>query len=294
MLGTRLKKRLGKIGFLFSLPAVFFFVLFISIPIFFTVFLTFAGWKGFDISQIRIVGLKNYGAIFTDRIFWLSFLHTSIFVACTTVFLNLFGFTGALIIDTKVQGTRFLKNAIFLPVLLSPIIIGIMWSRMLDAFGVVNKLMQALRLTTLPILFLGSKDLALYTIIIATIWQYTGYDMLLYYAGLQGVPNELLEAARIDGAGGFRVVRSVILPVLSPVVAITTLLNIIGGYKIFDVVYVMTKGGPNHHTEVFATYLFLQAFRFNDMGVASVIAIVIVLISLVASIVRMRITSREV
>ena len=285
--------RLGKIGFLFSLPAVVFFCLFVSIPVFFTIFLSFAGWKGFDITQIRVVGLKNYGMIFTDRIFWLSFLHTSIFVALTTVFLNLFGFIGALIIDTKVEGTRFLKNAVFLPVLLSPIIIGIMWSRMLDAFGVVNKIMQALHLTALPILFLGSKDLALYTIIIATIWQYTGYDMLLYYAGLQGVPNELLEAARIDGASGFRVVRSVIIPVLSPVAAVTTLLNIIGGYKIFDVVYVMTRGGPNHHTEVFATYLFLQAFRFNDMGAASVIAIVIVLLSLIASVVRMRISRQE-
>ncbi len=289
-----LSKRLGKIGFLFSLPALVFFLLFISIPIFFTIFLSFAGWKGFDLAQIQLIGFKNYGEIFTDRIFWMSFFHTGIFVVLTTLFLNLFGFVGAMIIDTRIQGTRFLKNAIFLPVLLSPIIIGIMWSRMLDAFGIVNKLLQALHLTRLPVMFLGSPDFALYTIIIATIWQFTGYDMLLYYAGLQIVPGELVEAARIDGAGRFRVILNVIIPVLSPVIAITMLLNIIGGFKIFDIVYVMTAGGPNHHSEVLATYLFLQAFRFNKMGPASVIAIVIVVLSLCASIIRMKITRQEV
>jgi ABC-type sugar transport system permease subunit len=287
-------KRLGKIGILFSMPAIFFFLLFISIPVFFTLFLSFAGWKGFDISQIQLVGLKNYGVLMRDRIFWMSFLHTLIFVVLTTVFLNLFGFIGAMIIDTKIRGTRFLKNAIFLPVLLSPIIIGIMWSRMLDAFGIVNRFLQATGVTKLPILFLGSSDLALYTIIIATIWQFTGYDMLLYYAGLQGVPNELIEAAKIDGAGKLKTIVNVIIPVLSPVVAITMLLNIIGGFKIFDIVYVMTAGGPNHHSEVLATYLFLQAFRFNSMGLASVIAIVIIVLSLTASIIRMKITKMEV
>jgi ABC-type sugar transport system permease subunit len=288
-----LSKRLGKIGFLFSLPAVLFFLLFISIPVFFTIFLSFASWKGFDLAHIQLIGLNNYGEMFSDKTFWLSFSHTFIFVALTTLFLNLFGFIGAMIIDSGIRGTRFLKNAIFLPVLLSPIIIGIMWSRMFDAFGIVNKFLQAIHVTKLPVLFLGSPDIALYTIIIATIWQFTGYDMLLYYAGLQGVPNELVEAAKIDGAGRFRVIFNVIIPVLSPVVAITMLLNIIGGFKIFDIVYVMTAGGPNHHSEVLATYLFLQAFRFNKMGPASVIAIVIIALSLCASLIRMKITRQD-
>ena len=243
-----LSKRLGKIGFLFSLPAVLFFLLFISIPVLFTIFLSFASWKGFDLAHIQLIGLNNYGEMFRDKTFWLSFSHTFIFVALTTLFLNLFGFIGAMIIDSGIRGTRFLKNAIFLPVLLSPIIIGIMWSRMLDAFGIINKFLQVVHLTKLPVLFLGSPDIALYTIIIATIWQFTGYDLLL---------------------------------------------NIIGGFKIFDIVYVMTAGGPNHHSEVLATYLFLQAFRFNKMGPASVIAIVIIALSLFASLIRMKITRQD-
>ena len=114
----------------------------------------------------------------------------------TTVVLNILGFIGASLIDTRVAGSRFLKNAVFLPVLLAPIIIGIMWSRMLDAFGIVNQLLKSVHATRMPLLFLGDERIALYTVIGATIWQYTGYDMLLYFAGLQGVPQEQVEAAR--------------------------------------------------------------------------------------------------
>lgn len=289
-----LYRRLSKIGFIFSLPTLIFFIFFISIPVLFTIALTFASWKGFDINQIEFIGFGNYSQVFTDKVFLKSFLNTVIFVVLTTFFLNFFGFIGALIIDQKIPGTRFLKNAIFLPVLLSPVIIGIMWSRMLDAFGIVNKIIQAIGLTKLPILFLGNSKMALYTVIVATLWQFTGYDMLLYYAGLQGVPNELIEAARIDGANEFKVVSRIIVPTLSPVITVTLLLNIIGGFKVFDIVYIMTAGGPNRSSEVLATYLFQQAFRFNNMGFASVIAMVIVIISLIVSVIRLRVTSRDI
>ncbi|MBU4450112.1 MAG: sugar ABC transporter permease [Actinobacteria bacterium] len=289
-----LNRQLQKIGFFFSLPSILFFMVFISIPVLFTIALTFASWQGYDILQIKFVGFKNYIDLFTDRIMLKSFINTLIFVTLTTLFLNIFGFFGALIIDQKIAGARFLKNAIFLPVLLSPIIIGIMWSRMLDAFGILNKIIQALNITNLPILFLGSSKIAIYTIIIATIWQFTGYDMLLYYAGLQGIPAELLEAARIDGANGRNIIFRIILPNLSPVITITLLLNIIGGFKVFDIVFVMTRGGPNHGSEVLATYLFQQAFRLNNMGAASVIALCIVVLSLAAAIFRLRLTRENI
>lgn len=289
-----INKKLSKIGFLFSLPTILFFLFFISIPVIFTIVLTFADWKGYDLNQIKFIGFANFAEVFRDKIFLKSFLNTVIFVGFTTLFLNLFGFIGAMIIDQKVAGARFLKNTIFMPVLLSPIIIGIMWSRMLDAFGVINKILQAAGFIKLPILFLGSSKIALYTVIVATLWQFTGYDMLLYYAGLQGIENHLLEAARIDGASEFKVTTRIIIPTLSPVITITLLLNIIGGFKVFEIVYVMTAGGPNHGSEVLATYLFQQAFRFNNMGFSSVIAMVIVFISLIVSVIRLRVTNREI
>jgi raffinose/stachyose/melibiose transport system permease protein len=289
-----INKKLSKVGFFFSFPTILFFLFFISIPVIFTIVLTFADWKGYDLNQIKFIGFANFAEVFTDKIFLKSFINTVIFVGFTTLFLNLFGFIGAMIIDQKVAGARFLKNTIFMPVLLSPIIIGIMWSRMLDAFGVINKILQAAGFIKLPILFLGSSKIALYTVIVATLWQFTGYDMLLYYAGLQGIEKHLLEAARIDGASEFKVTTRIIIPTLSPVITITMLLNIIGGFKVFEIVYVMTAGGPNHGSEVLATYLFQQAFRFNNMGFSSVIAMVIVFISLIVSVIRLRVTNREV
>ncbi len=289
-----LLRKLQRIGFVFSLPSILFFVFFISIPVIFTVVLTFAEWKGFQLSDIKFIGFNNYINLFKDKVFYKSLLNTTIFVVLTTVTLNLFGFFGALIIDTKIPGTKFLKNAVFLPVLLSPIIIGIMWSRMLDAFGIINKLLQSAHIIKLPILFLGSEKIALYTIIIATIWQFTGYDMLIYYAGLQGIPKDILEAARIDGANEAKVITKIIIPSLSPVITIAMLLNIIGGYKVFDIVYVMTAGGPNRASEVLATYLFQQAFRFNNMGYASVIAVIIIILSLIISVVRFRLTKQSI
>ncbi len=284
----------ARTGFLFSLPAILFFLAFILAPVVFTFLLSFVQWKGFTLSDMKPAGLSNFVELFSDGVFFRALTNTLIFVALTTVFLNLLGFLGASLIDTKLRGTAFFKNAIFLPVLLSPIIIGIVWSRMLDAFGIVNQLLKAAHLIRLPFLFLGDERIALYTVIGATIWQYTGYDMLLYYAGLQGIPHEQVEAARIDGASGLAVTFNVVLPFLSPVIAITMLLNMIGGFKVFDIVYVMTAGGPNNSSHVFATYLFLQAFRFNRMGYASVIAIVIILFSIIAAVFRLRIVRQEV
>jgi ABC-type sugar transport system permease subunit len=283
-----MRKATARTGFFFSLPAILFFLLFILIPVLSTFLLSLTEWKGFALENIRFAGLANFRDMFTDSVFFTSLKNTLIFVGLTTLLLNLLGFIGASIIDTGIRGSGFFKNAIFLPVLLSPIIIGIMWSRMLDAFGIVNQLLRSAGLIQLPVMFLGDERIALYTVIGATIWQYTGYDMLLYYAGLQGVPSELIEAATIDGAGRLAIRIRIILPVLSPVIAIAMVLNMIGGFKVFDIVYVMTAGGPNNSSHVFATYLFQQAFRFNRMGYASVIAIVIIAFSIVAALLRLR------
>jgi raffinose/stachyose/melibiose transport system permease protein len=279
----------ARIGFLFSLPAILFFLVFILIPVVSTFILSFTQWKGFVLTDISWVGAKNFLEMFTDRVFLKALINTLLFVLITTVLLNLLGFLCASIVDLGFRGTAFLKSAVFFPVLLSPVIIGIMWSRMLDAFGIVNQLLTTLKLTRMPILFLGDERVAIFTVIGATIWQYTGYDTLLYFAGLQGVPHEQVEAARIDGAGPLTITTRIVLPFLSPVIAVTMLLNIIGGFKVFDIVYIMTAGGPNNSSQVFATYLFQQAFRFNRMGYASVIAIVIIAFSVAAAIVRLRV-----
>ena len=122
--------------------------------------------------------------------------------------------------------------------------------------------------------------------IAAALWQYSGYNMLLYYAGLQTLPRERMEAAAIDGARALSRVRWVVVPHLRPIVAVAVVLNMIGGWKVFDLVYVLTRGGPNRSTEVLSTYLYQQAFDFNSLGYASAIALVIIALAVVAVVVR--------
>jgi ABC-type sugar transport system permease subunit len=167
-----------------------------------------------------------------------------------------------------------------------------MWSRLLDAFGAANQIIALVDPRAKPTLFLGDPDLALASVIVATVWQFTGYNMLLYYAGLQHLPRDQVEAAGIDGAGKSATIRHVVIPSLYPVMGTAILLNVIGGLRVFDLIYVMTKGGPNRSTEVLATYMYEQAFKFSDMGYASAIALVIVVLSVTAAILRIRWGSR--
>ena len=283
-----LGRKTRRLGFFFSLPAIIFFIAFLVIPIFFTIYLSFCSWTGFDFSQIKFSGINNYMNVFTDRIFHKAFYQTFIFVILKVFFLNVFGLIGALIIDVRAPGSKFLRSVIFIPCLLSPIIIGVMWSRMFDAFGIVNQILKYFHLIKLPILWHGDPNIALYTIVVATIWQWTGFNVLLYYAGLQSIPNELIEAAKVDGASYSKIVLKVMIPLLGPVITIAVLWNLIGGFKVFDIVYVMTRGGPNHASEVLSTYLYQNAFTFNKMGPASVIAIVVVLLCVIVSVIRLK------
>lgn len=278
----------GWIGFAFVLPSLVIFCLFLALPVVAVGGISLLEWTGFRLGDWTFVGLDNLRAMVEDPVFWRAFVDTLIFTVATTVLLNITGFTFAWLIASRVRGSGLAKSVLFLPVLLSPVIIALMWSRILDAFGAVNQLIAMVAPHAKPTLFLGSPGLALPAIIVATVWQFTGYNMLLYYAGLQNLPHEQVEAASIDGGGRRAVLRHVIVPSLYPVMGTVILLNVIGGLRIFDLIYVMTGGGPNRSTEVLATYMYEQAFRFSDMGYASAIALVIVVLSIAAAVLRIR------
>ena len=156
-------------------------------------------WTGFDIADVRWLGLENYRTIAGDEIFWRALRNTLLFTGLTTLFLNVIGFGAALLISTRVRGTGLLRGVIFLPALLPSVLVGLMWQRVLDAFGFVNQILQRLGLAEQPVFFLGEERWALLAIIGVTVWQFAGYDMILYYAGLQSVDRSMLEAAALDG-----------------------------------------------------------------------------------------------
>jgi ABC-type sugar transport system permease subunit len=280
-------------GYLFIAPALFFFIAFLVYPLLHTAYLSLTEWAGFDLNKITFVGFDNFKLIAPDWIFWKALRNTFYFVIGTTFFLNLLGLALALFLNNDARLTRLTRTLVFIPVLLSPVIVGVMWSRIFDPFGVLNQILEKIGLITTPIFWLGDKRMALVSIIGATVWQWAGYDMIIYLTGLQQIPEEMYEAAMIDGANRWQLFRRVTLPLLKGVATMVILLNLIGGVRIFDIVYVMTKGGPNHNTEVLATHLYEVAFWFNKMGYASVIAVIILALSLVFAYFRNRLMSEE-
>jgi ABC-type sugar transport system permease subunit len=277
------------VGLAMVAPSLLVFLGLIAVPIVAVVLISFTRWTGFNVADATWLGIGNYTALLADPVFQKAFIHTLLFTLATTLLLNAAGFGLAVLVNTRVPGTTLLKAVLFLPVLLSPVVVGLMWSDLLRGVGGgLNQLLAALKLIDQPVFWLGDRRFALAAVILATVWQFAGYDMILYYAGLQNVSETLLEAAELDGAHFLAKLRHVVLPSLYSVMSVVVLLNIIGGLRIFDIVYVMTRGGPNRSTEVLATYMYEQGFKLNAMGVASAIAVVIVVLALAASVLRLR------
>lgn len=271
-------------------PTLCLFLGFVAAPVVAVALTSFTEWTGFHLSGISWIGFRNYADLMDDPIFLRAFLHTIVFTIATTVLLNAVGLGLALLVNTKAPGTAFLKAVLFLPVLLSPVIVGLMWSGLLRGVGGgLNQFLDLLGLINQPVFWLGDGRFALGALIVATVWQFAGYNMILYYAGLQNVPDSLLEAAELDGARSWAKFVHVVMPSLYHVASVVMLLNIIGGLRIFDIVYVMTRGGPSRSTEVLATYMYEQGFQLNAMGVASAIAVILVLLAVVVSAIRIRV-----
>jgi len=275
-------------------PAVAYFGVFLLVPVLAALGFAWTRWSGIDLAQATWNGTGNFTALVSDAVFKEALVHTLTYVVVSTVFVNVIGLALALLINTRVRGHEALRVAMFVPLALSPVIVAVLWQYLLGPYGFVNQVLgSVLGVTDKPVSFLGDPHLAFITVIAATIWQFAGGNMLLYYAGLQSLPQERMEAAAIDGAGWLSRLRWVVLPHLRPTVAVVVALNLIGGWKVFDLVYVLTRGGPDRSTEVLSTYLYEQAFTLNNVGFASAIACVICLLAVVSTLVRRPIAGVE-
>jgi len=273
-------------GLFFIGPAALFFAVTMLVPLGAVFLLSLTEWTGFSLSSITWVGGANYEALARDEIFWASLGHTLTFVVLTTIGLNVLGFGLALLLHSRLRTRELLRVAILLPLAVSPVIAGLIWQQMLGPLGLVNQLLKSLGGT--PVAFLG-PGLAFTTIIIVSIWMFTGYNTLLYYAGLQSLPQDRLDAASVDGAGAWGRIRHVVIPYMRPVIAVVVVLNLIGGWKVFDIVYVLTRGGPSRLTEMLSTYVYDQAFKSGKVGYASAIAVVVIVLATLSALIRGRI-----
>ena len=212
--------------------------------------------------------------------------HTLIIAASLTIVQNVFGLLLALGVNSHIKTARILSAIFFAPAIVTPIVVAFLWQYLYAPFGVLSSAFTSIGLE-LPD-WLGNSDIALWSIIAVIVWQYSGYSMVIFLAGLQGIPPEVLEAAEIDGAGPVRKLWSVQLPLLAPAVLVNVLLTIVHGLKLFDVVWVMTQGGPGTATQTLSTLIFQNAFAFNKVGYSNAIALVLTIIALPVAIVQFR------
>jgi raffinose/stachyose/melibiose transport system permease protein len=267
-------------GLILLAPALIVYCAFAVYPMLNVVVLSFTRWNGLTAAP-HFVGFDNYVAVFTqDPVFWTAVRNTVLWTAMSVVFPPTIGFLLALSLNQNVPGRGPLRALFYMPVIIAPIAVATMWRWMYDPFfGLFNAVLTALGLQGLIQDWLGDRDIALYSMFVAYVWQTVGFSLVLFLAGLQNVSPTLIEASRVDGASRFQVFRYVTLPAVRPSITIVLILSIINSLKAFDIVYGMTQGGPAQSTQMLALWAFTQAMQLGDFGRGAAISVVLLLIT---------------
>ena len=264
---------------IFLLPALILFCGVLIAPIGASGYFSFFDWNGF--TEKTYIGLSNYKELFTsDSIGFMKALGNSLLLAVLSVFLQLpLALALALVLGKKIKGERAFLSVYFMPVLISTVVIGQLWLKIYNPdYGVLNVALRAVGLDSLAHIWLGDKATALGAVFVPILWQYVGYHMLLLYAGVKSVPPELREAAMLDGATDGQVNRYIVLPYIKPIIKISVIFAVTGSLKSFDLIYVLTNGGPLHATEVPSTLMISMLFLRNRYGMGSTIAVLLIVL----------------
>jgi raffinose/stachyose/melibiose transport system permease protein len=255
-------------------PGLILFVGFVLVPIFIAAYYSFYDWPGYGPLN-HSIGLRNYTYAFKDPAFIHAIEHTLILTVASVVIQGPLSISIALLLNRKFLGRTFLRTVIFAPYVLPPAVTGVMWSLILQPQGFMDQIFKALGLGSLVQLWLANTHIVLWTNFVVLTWQYLGFGIVLLLAGLQGVPDELKEAAAIDGAGPWQVTRRITLPLLAPTIRIWAFITVIGSLQIFDIVWILTEGGPAGSSGTIATYMYLNGVQADDFGFAGAIAVIL-------------------
>lgn len=276
----------------FLAPAMLFITVFIFIPAVYVVYLSTLHWNLLS-SQPKFVGLGNYKYLLHDSNFHTALINSGL-VSAAMVFVALpLGLGLAMLADLGLRFTRLYRTILFGPYVIPLVASGLIWSLLFNGSnGLVDKALSLIGITGPN--WLGSQPYALIAVMVVTIWQFTGYYMLIFLGGLQGVPSGLKEAARVDGAGSWRVFRAVTLPSLSPSLFFAIVVCIIQSLQTFDQVYIMTNGGPDGSTTTLVYYIFQQGFGMYNIGPATAASVVLLVILAILTFVQLRVSQRWV
>ena len=264
--------------FIFLLPALLLFAIFIIFPIFMSIGYSTTEWDG--IGEKTFIGLQNYKDLFIENNdgFWQAVGNSLVF-ALSSVFIQLpISLIFAILLTNKVRGERFYISVYFIPVLISTVVIGQLWMKIYNPqYGLLNNALTALGLDSLTRNWLGDPDVVLMAVIVPVLWQYIGYHMLLMYASIKSIPGDIFEAATIDGANAFQTATKITLPLMRPILKVCVTFAIVGSIKNFDLVYVMTSGGPAGASNLPSTLMVETIFSRNMYGYGSSMAIFIII-----------------
>lgn len=272
-----LSKTRYKIGFL--VPTLLVYVVFIILPIFIAIGYSFTRYSG--IGKARFIGLDNYKRLFHDQLFWKSLQNTAIIFVLASVLLLVLSFLLALLLNNKLKFADTSKALVFSPAIIAPIIVGIIWVYILDPkIGVINNILRSIGAGSLAKQWIGGTVLSPYSMAIIYFWQQLGYLTTIFIAGLKMIPEEVLEAVKVDGANAVQRVFYVIIPMMRSSISTVIVLIITGIFKIFEIMQQTTGGGPNHMSETLVTYSYSMTFQSSEYGYGMSIATVTFLISL--------------
>ncbi|SFT08321.1 raffinose/stachyose/melibiose transport system permease protein [Sulfitobacter marinus] len=281
-------------GILLLTPALGVYAMFAIWPMIDVLILSFQDWNGITENR-EWVGLRNYYHIlYNDPVFWVAFKNTFIWTVLSVVIPPLLGLGLALGLNQKLILRAPLRAIYYLPVIIAPIAVATMWRWMYDPFfGLFAQLLADLGLSSWAVDWLGDRDVALYSIFVAYVWQNVGFSMVLFLAGLQSVDSSLIDAAHIDGANRRQVFKNVTLPALRPTITIVLVLSTISSLKAFDIIYGMTGGGPAQSTQMLALWAFTQSMEIFDYGRGSAVSVVLLLLTLAVVIPYMRWSQKQ-
>ena len=262
-------------------------------PFFQSIYFSFTSWNGVNAVK-EWIGTANYQELLHDDLFKLALQHTVTWVILGTIAPIVIGMLLAILLWQRPKGFTLFRTVYFMPQVLSSVVISIIWNWIYNPiFGILNKSLDAVGLKDVSRGWLGDPDVALYAVLVAAVWATIGLCLVIFLAGLQNVSKDLLEAATVDGANSWRRFWDVTVPQMANVLNVVIALLLIGGFSVFDIVFVMTGGGPANSTEVLATYTYKEAFTQNNVGYASTLSVVITVLSLIASVTFIRLRERQ-
>jgi len=284
-------KRKPLTPYLFLIPACIILGAFIFYPLLQAVWMSFTDYN--MISDPAFVGFENYKEIVEDDLFWKTLGQTFLYLIVVVPTLVILPIFLAILVNQKIKGIGFFRSAYYVPVVTSMVVVGITWKWVYADQGILNYLLESAGIIDGPVHWLTSPTSSIFAVMAVTVWKGLGYYMVIYLAGLQAIPSDLYEAADIDGANKWKQIFHITIPMLMPSIIIVTIMSSISAMKVFEEIYVMTGGGPLNSSKTLVFYIYQEAFEKLRMGYASAVGVILLLITLVLSILNLKVMSKK-